>query len=329
LSEGTVVELRHLRSFLATAEEGSVTRAAARLYIAQPALSRQIRELERHVGGTLFTRHSRGIALTEAGSRLLLEARAIVARADRLLELTGKAADEENDGLTVGLLDEGAAELTAPILTAVRTAHPQSRIVARTVAWGPHAQELRTGALDALIGPRFSVPSDEFDLTPLYSDGRLAVLSSAHRLAEADQVPMEQLLDLAPLSASGLPQSVLDHFMLTELRGGQGPRQNLTQPFLMADGLTVIASGSAFMTVTKATERFYRHPGVVFRPLPGAPPTETVIATRRGTTHESALVRSLVALAPAVAVSLIGLLPGAEAPPPSRRTTPPQREPLT
>jgi len=130
------VELRHLRSFLVTAEEGSVTRAAARLYIAQPALSRQLRELERHVGGTLLIRHARGISLTEAGSRLLIEAQTIVGRADRLVELSTGAADDDARTLTVGLLDEGAAELTAVILAAVRAAHPQARIVTRSLAWG-------------------------------------------------------------------------------------------------------------------------------------------------------------------------------------------------
>jgi DNA-binding transcriptional LysR family regulator len=321
------VELRHLRSFLATAEEGSVTRAAARLYIAQPALSRQLQELERHIGAALFIRHARGISLTEAGSRLLAEARSIVARADRLVEVSARAADDDADTVTVGLLDEGAAELTAPIFAAVRAAHPQARIVARTVAWGPHVEELRTGGLDALIGPAFSVPTDEFDITPLFSDGRLAVLSATHRLARAEQVRLDELLELSPLHVSGIPQAVLDHFLLTELRGGNGPREDLAQPFLMTDGLATIAAGSTFLTVTTATQRFYRHPGVVFRPVLDAPATQTVIGTRRSPTGRPALLRSLVSLAPAVARSLIALVPGAEPPSGPAEAPPRQREP--
>jgi len=112
---------------------------------------------------------------------------------------------------------------------------------------------MRTGLVDALIGPRFSVPADEFNIVHLYSDGRLAVLSATNRLACADQVPLPDLLELTPLNVAGLPQAVLDHFLLTELRGGEGPRQDLSQPFLMADGLAFIAAGSAFLTVTTAT----------------------------------------------------------------------------
>ena len=320
------MELRHLRSFLATAEEGSVTRAAARLYIAQPALSRQLQELERHVGAALFTRHARGIALTEAGSRLLAEARAIVARADRLVERSAGAADDDTDTLTVGLLDEGAAELTAPIFAAVRAAHPQARLVARSVAWGPHVDEMRTGALDAVIGPAFSVPTDEFDIIPLFSDGRLAVLSATHRLAGAEQVPLDELLELSPLEVSGIPQAVLDHFLLTELRGGNGPLEDLAQPFLMTDGLATIAAGSTFLTVTTATQRFYRHPGVVFRPLPDAPATQTVIAIRRSPSAGSPLLRSLVTLAPVIARSLIELVPGASVPSDEGAPLPVQRQ---
>jgi hypothetical protein len=122
------------------------------------------------------------------------------------------------------------------------------------------------------------------------------------------------LLELTPLSPSGLPQAALDHFLLSDTRGDQRPREDLAHPFVMADGLAAIASDSSFITVTTATERFFRHPGVVFRLVPDAPPTETVIATPTNRS-KSALAESLLALAPAVARSLIGLVPGATAVP--------------
>src|SRR4051794_41852021 len=78
------IELRLLRYFTAVAEEGHVGHAAARLYISQPALSQQVRALEEQVGMPLFTRHARGVELTEAGKALLVEAREVLARSDRL-----------------------------------------------------------------------------------------------------------------------------------------------------------------------------------------------------------------------------------------------------
>ena len=131
---GASVELRHLRGFIATAEEGSVTRAAARLYIAQPALSRQLHELERQLGRRLFVRHARGVHLTGPGSRMLEQARAVVAAADRLVQLSSAAADDVSDDLTIGALDDGAAESDDTVLAAVGPAHPDAGANARHVA---------------------------------------------------------------------------------------------------------------------------------------------------------------------------------------------------
>src|SRR3954464_10435966 len=97
------IELRLLRYFTAVAEEGHVGHAAARLFISQPALSQQIRALEEQVGVPLFTRHARGVALTEAGEVLLAEAREVLARSDRLEEAIDELGRGETAGLRVGI----------------------------------------------------------------------------------------------------------------------------------------------------------------------------------------------------------------------------------
>src|SRR3954447_21982717 len=104
------IELRLLRYFTAVAEEGHVGHAAARLFISQPALSQQIRGLEDQVGVPLFTRHPRGVELTEAGTVLLAEAREVLARADRLEGAVEELGRGEAAGLRVGIppgLDPG------------------------------------------------------------------------------------------------------------------------------------------------------------------------------------------------------------------------------
>ena len=87
----------------------------------------------------------------------------------------------------------------------------------------------------------------------------------------------------------------------------------MNEPFVMADGLSRVAAGHGFITVTTATERFFRHPGVAFRPMSWAPPTENVIVTVPGAAAASTLVTSLLALAAEVTASLIDLVPGATA----------------
>ena len=111
------MELRHLRAFLAVAEEGTVTRAAKRLYITQPALSRSVRELERHVASPLFLRMPRGVELTAAGQRLLGRARALLADADGLARTASEDAGT-GQPLRIGLQLDVATSVM-PYLRAV------------------------------------------------------------------------------------------------------------------------------------------------------------------------------------------------------------------
>src|ERR1700754_4429969 len=102
------MELRHLRYFVAIAEERSFTRAAERLWVAQPGLSSQIRRLEAELGITLFTRHTRGVDLTDAGETFLERARAALAAADFALA-TGDGLQAGPVGrMRVGVANGGA-----------------------------------------------------------------------------------------------------------------------------------------------------------------------------------------------------------------------------
>src|SRR5919205_762115 len=112
------IELRLLRYFTAVAEEGHVGNAAARLFISQPALSQQIRALEEQVGVPLFTRHARGVELTEAGEVLLAEAREEIARGE-----AGALRIGMPPGLEPGMVPE--------LLASLREAHPDARIEVR------------------------------------------------------------------------------------------------------------------------------------------------------------------------------------------------------
>jgi LysR family hca operon transcriptional activator len=98
------MELRHLKYFVAVAELGGFTAAAERLHTAQPSLSRQIRDLEAHIGTALFERSSRRVALTKAGQVFLDEARLTLAQANRSVERARQAAHEQAGRLTLGFV---------------------------------------------------------------------------------------------------------------------------------------------------------------------------------------------------------------------------------
>lgn len=119
-----------------------------------------------------------------------------------------------------------------------------------------------------LLGPLgASTDDDRFDFVPLYEDGRVAVLSAAVDLVDADAVSVSDLLSGRPFAMTGVPQAALDHFMLGSYCNGEGPKEDLSVPGDIANALLNVAHKKSFFTVSTATERFYRHPGVVFRPV--------------------------------------------------------------
>src|SRR6478672_9497357 len=108
------MELRHLRYFVAVAEELHFGRAAQRLHIAQPPLSRQIRDLERELGTTLFERVARGVELTAAGRAFLPQARLTLAQAERAQRTAQRAAQGEIGRLRVGFAEAATFSDTLP-----------------------------------------------------------------------------------------------------------------------------------------------------------------------------------------------------------------------
>lgn len=123
------MELRHLRTFLAIAEAGSITGAARRLHIAQPAVTRQLRQLEASVGNDLFDRSPHGVTPTTVGALLELKARRLVAQADALVDDLRHDRTTVGGTLRVAVVEEGIGPLTPVVLAAYRAAHPNVTVV--------------------------------------------------------------------------------------------------------------------------------------------------------------------------------------------------------
>ena len=187
------MELRILRSFLAVAREGNVTRAARTLHITQPALSRQLADLEREVGCALLVREARGVTLTEQGMLLRKRADEIVSLADRTeRELRAPAAKVEGD-VWVGGGESRAMALVARVATGVAADHPGVRLRVHSGNGTDVLERVERGLLD--FGVVFgSEPDARYERLRLPHEDRWGVLVRRdHPLARRDELTLNNL----------------------------------------------------------------------------------------------------------------------------------------
>jgi DNA-binding transcriptional LysR family regulator len=187
------VELRHLRYFVAVAEERHFGRAAARLHIAQPPLSQQIRSFEAELGEPLLYRTTRSVELAPAGEVLLERAREILAAFDSAIDDARRAASGEYGRLAIGFTGSVTYAMLPPLAAALRRELPGVTLDLRGELLTPaQVAQLRHGTLDlGLLRP----PVHERDLTTelLRSEPLVAVLPQTHPLAGSEEVPLELL----------------------------------------------------------------------------------------------------------------------------------------
>lgn len=188
------VELRQLRSFVVTAEELHVGRAAARLHLTQPSLSRQIAALERDVGAPLFTRVRRRFGLTPAGEIFLGAAREIVRRADEAAEQARRAHRGELGTLRLRFVQSATFQLLPRLLGAFRAALPDVVLDVETMTTLGQVAALRAGRIDVgLLRPPISEPT--LTTRVVSRDPLVAALPAGHRLANRRRLPLTALAE--------------------------------------------------------------------------------------------------------------------------------------
>jgi len=288
------VELRQLRYFVTVAEELHFGRAAERLHIVQPAVSQQVRRLERSLGVSLLSRTTRSVALTEAGQRFLPHARAVLATADR-------AADSVSEFRPSGALvrlgtSEGLGDRLDALLRAFARLAPSASLELLHAPTLQRLERVRDGSLDATI-VRGSWPASGLDFTPLWMDEVWVALPASHPLAASDEVSFASLASLpARLSPPSRNQPLYDLVVSCCREAGFEPV--LGQEFTTAqDTLGTLGFGRPHWTVFyRAHANLLPVPGVVFRPLRDpSPRMQTYLATpadRRVTPEVVALIEA-------------------------------------
>jgi DNA-binding transcriptional LysR family regulator len=187
-----VMDFRHIRAFIAVADALSVTRAAERLNISQPPLTRHIHQLEREVGVTLFLRHRHGVTLTEAGRQLLSKARAWDAAARDFCEAARQAAQPEAERIRIGI-GWGLWDVVNTARLEFAKDNPGASLEAVDAAcWYDSDQLLRTGALDvAFARPPYDTAFQTSP--PLFHERIQAILCADSPLAQQASVSIRDL----------------------------------------------------------------------------------------------------------------------------------------
>ncbi len=295
------MELRHIRYFLAVAEERNFTRAAARLGIGQPPLSLQIKDLEAEIGARLFHRVPHGAELTAAGQAFLEAVAPLVERADQAIHAARRAGGGETGRLSVGFTGTAAINPIVPsCIRAFRHRYPDVQLAleeANSIALIAALLEKRLDV--AIIRP--SVPESEaLEVITLESEALVAALPSAHPAARG-----RGSLDLATLRQEPFiltPRTLgigLHDAVLRACRGA-GFEPALGQPAPQIASILALVSGELGVSLVPASTRQFTAKGVTYRTLRApAPRVDLAVAYRKD--RPSRLATNFASLARAAA----------------------------
>lgn len=278
----STLELRHLRYFLATAEELNYGRAAERLRIAQPGLSQQIKNLEEIVGTPLFDRTRRSVQLTLAGELFEQEARKAIAQAEMALLAARRAGRGEVGRIAIGYV--GSAAYTGVLTTMVgefRAAYPEVELQITEMEMQQQLEQISEGKLDiCFIRPPVPMPLGITHVTVLLEEIILA-LPSSHPLTEVDSVPLARLSGEIFITPRHPPDvSFHKHTTLACQAAGFFPRLGPQgRDFVTIASMVAVGLGVALVPQSL---RSIQVPGLRYKPIAGEPIlAELAVAFRR------------------------------------------------
>ena len=289
------VELRHLRSFLAVAEELNFTRAAERVHLAQQALSAQIRQLEELMGTTLFSRTTRKVELTPAGHALLERVPALLEGVDAAVEAAVQAERGEAGELSVGLLATAPLDFTPTLLRAFADAQPNVTVSVRNFPFDDPSGGVRDRAADvSLVWLPFS--TDGLICDPLFPDARMAVLPAGHPLAVRDELDARDLVKEPVVWIDDMDPVARDFWVLADHR--EEPPQIGARITGFEDLFAAVRAGQAVAASPASVVGSLPFPDLVSRPVRDLAPAHVAVCRRADATNPSAelFARTAVAL---------------------------------
>ncbi len=293
------MELRHLRYFAAVAKEQNVSRAALKLHVSQPGLSRQIRDLEEEMGFQLFRRGAKSLHLTDAGKAFLPQARAILQRVDDAVEAARAVAEGGPEELPVGYAPSLTVQILPQALRLFQAKFPKVRVALRDLTTEEMLAQLRSGKLQVALmvrpPPRMLRGMSFKDMAryPM----RVAV-APKHRLAEAKSLTLAQVAT-EPLLAYSRKEYPESHKMLAEIFHSIRPKPRIIEEHDGVTGLIIALESGRGVALLPSLLACTAGPRLKLIPLKETVTAVVIGAAWKGETAEP-LVEQFVATAAAV-----------------------------
>lgn len=287
------VMIDRIRALLTVIDEGSVNRAAVRLRITQPALSRQMQSLENEIGGKLLERETSGVKPTSLGHALVKSMRPLVAAYEASMAELRRQARGERAELRVGYLISAAQSILTPALARLRKSHPGVTLKLHDMSPREQMDGLRAGELDvALTGQEGAVAASEFHSRKLCSPGVCVAVSDGDALASRKSIALKELKgrDFIGVDEEQMPGRNRWMTALCKTAGFK-PRFAIT-----VDGITHVLSqvvSENSVTLLPGYFATFQHPGVTFVPVTDEKARwDFIVLWQRG--RVSAATRSLI-----------------------------------
>ncbi len=263
------MDIRHLKYFIAAAEELNLGRAAQRLYISQPHLTRQIQQLEEELDVQLFLRTPKGVELAPAGKMFLEEARNIRALMEQGVERTKRASQGKMGRLDIGILGTGILQAIPQIMRKFRDSHPDVKVVLHTMSKAEQVEALRQKRISFGFH-RMPLLLPDIDNLLIINEQLLLAINEDHPLSKQESV---SFMELAKQPIVLFPTEARPNFVdrVFALCRDAGFVPEISQ--LVGDVVTGVAlvSGGFGITIVPESAATLSLPGVVYRPFFDAP----------------------------------------------------------
>ncbi|WP_342360580.1 LysR family transcriptional regulator [Terrarubrum flagellatum] len=290
------MDLRQLRYFVAVAEERHITRAAERLGLQQPPLSQQIKTMEQELDVQLFRRKPRGVELTEAGSALFGEARALLAHMERALDVVRRTARGEQGRLNIGIAPTASFHPLAPkSIREFRARFPLASLTLQEGLSNEIAEWLSDERMDVAFVRNRSMRVDGVIVHPLAEEPMIAALPGNHPAARgrSGSLALKSLRDESFVLIGPPGTGLHDETIVACREAGFTPHIGQQAPRITS-ALGLVAAGLGVALVPQSMKTV-KMTGVIYRPLSGPATPKAFLGLAAQKNNPSAVLRKFVA----------------------------------